>query len=391
MWQSEASFFEPFMDAAIALAEQGRWRACPNPVVGAVLVRDGQIAAQGFHSACGQPHAEVECLRDAAEKGVNPADCTLCVTLEPCNHYGKTPPCTQAIWESGIRRVVVGLRDPHPEAGGGADWLRERGVEVETGVRAQACHDLAADFLVWQQEQRPYLILKLASTLDGRIATRSGHAQWISGEYSRASVHELRAGIGSCGGAVLIGGNTFYTDNPLLTARPLPSEGRQPLACILTSRLPHPAKNISLLHQRPGQCVFLCPRGIDASPEAAALRDIGAHVHGLDRAPEHQGLDLHAGLRLLQKNHACFYVLCEGGGKLALSLLEQGLVDEFRLHMAPRILGDNAALPLFDGRAPLHMDQSLGMRIASLGMCGEDAHMVLRPSCSGSPSKVLSF
>jgi len=367
------------MDAAIALAEQGRWRVCPNPAVGALLVRDGHIVAQGFHSAYGQAHAEAECLRDAAEKGVNPADCTLCVTLEPCNHHGKTPPCTQAVLEAGIRRVVVGLLDPHPQAGGGAEWLRKRGVEVETDVRTQACRDLAADFLVWQQKQRPYLILKLASTLDGRIATRSGHSQWISGEHSRTSVHELRANIGGCGGAVLIGGNTLYADNPLLTARPLPADGRQPLACILTSRLPDPGENFSLLHQRPEQCVFLCPLELAASPKAEALRGIGAHVHGLDKARGHEGLDLHAGLRLLWKDHACFYVLCEGGGRLALSLLQQGLVDEFRLHMAPRILGDNDALPLFDGRAPLHMDQSLNMRISSLSMCGEDAHIVLRP------------
>jgi len=368
------------MDAAVALAEQGRWRACPNPAVGAVLVCDGQIAAQGFHAAYGQAHAEAQCLRDAAEKGVNPADCTLCVTLEPCNHHGKTPPCTQAVLEAGIRRVVVGLPDPHPQAGGGAEWLRQHGVAVEMGIRAQACRDLAADYLVWQHTTRPYLILKLASTLDGRIATRSGHSQWISGEYSRASVHTLRANIGGCGGAVLIGGNTLYADNPLLTARPLPEGVRQPLACILTSRLPYPAENLHLLHQRPKQCVFLCPRETAASPAAEALRDIGAHVHGLDRAQDHAGLDLHAGLRLLRKDYACFYVLCEGGGKLALSLLEQGLVDEFRLHAAPRILGDNAAPPLFDGRAPLRMDQSLNMRISSLGMCGEDAQLVLRPS-----------
>ena len=374
-----ASFFEPFMDAAIALAEQGRWRVCPNPAVGALLVRDGHIVAQGFHSAYGQPHAEAECLRDAAGQGVNPADCTLCVTLEPCNHHGKTPPCTQAVLEAGIRRVVVGLRDPHPQAGGGVEWLRQRGVEVETGIRAQACRDLAADFFVWQQQQRPYLILKLASTLDGRIATRSGHAQWISGESSRASVHELRAHIGGCGGAVLIGGNTLYADNPLLTARPLPADARQPMACAITSRLPDPADKLFLLHQRPGQCIFLCPHEIAASPAAEALRGIGAHVHGLAAAQDHEGLDLHAGLRLLWKDHACFYVLCEGGGRLALSLLEQGLVDEFRLHTAPRILGDNAALPLFDGRAPLRMDQSMHMRISSLSMCGEDAHIVLRP------------
>jgi diaminohydroxyphosphoribosylaminopyrimidine deaminase/5-amino-6-(5-phosphoribosylamino)uracil reductase len=382
-----SSPFDAFMDKALALAERGRWSVCPNPVVGAVLVREGRIVARGFHRAFGRPHAEAECLRDAARKGIAPEGCTLVVTLEPCLHHGKTPPCAHAVLEAGIRRVVTGLSDPNPQAGGGAAWLRERGVDVITGVREDACRDAAADFLVWQREKRPYVILKMAATLDGRIAARAGgrpgsRIQWISGEQSRAAVHRLRADIGGSGGAVLIGGNTLYADDPLLTARPAGKAPSRPLACIVTSRLPSPG-TLNILRREPGRSVFFCRREVAESAAADALRAAGIHVHGLDAAPAREGigegLDLAAGLRLLRDKHVCHYVLCEGGGKLALSLLERGLADEFRLHLSPRVLGDNAAPPLFDGRAPLGMEEALNMRICSLSMCGGDAHITLRP------------
>lgn len=193
-----------FMDLAIDLAERGRGRTAPNPCVGAVLTRGGAAVAQGWHTACGQPHAEVEALHDAAAKGVDPRQCTLYVTLEPCNHQGRTPPCTRAILEAGVPEVVVGCADPNPAvAGGGADFLRGRGVTVRMGVRERRCRDLIADFLIWQTTSRPYSILKLATTLDGKIATRDGKAAWISGEASRREVHRLRTWCQ----AVIVGGS----------------------------------------------------------------------------------------------------------------------------------------------------------------------------------------
>ncbi len=371
------------MDAAVALARQSARRACPNPMVGAVLVRDGAIVAQGFHRACGQAHAEVECLRDAARRGVNPADCTLVVTLEPCRHHGRTPPCTEAILTAGIRHVVIGLLDPSPEAGGGVEVLRSRGVRVESGVRERACRDLAADFLAWRLERRPYVILKLAATLDGRIATRAGHSQWISSEASRAAVQELRACAGAAGGAVLIGGNTFYADNPRLTARCEGAGSRQPLACVVTSRLPAPDADFHLLRERAGESVFFCPQDVAVSSRAEALRALGVRVHALSALPALEGgapnLDLREALRLLYTDYACRYVLCEGGGRLGLFLLERGLADEFHLHLAPRILGDEAAAPLFAGRAPLRMDETLDLRLCETALCGGDIHLILRP------------
>ena len=146
--------YESFMREAAELAERGRWSAAPNPTVGAVLVRDGVVVARGWHTAYGKSHAEVECLKDAEAKGVDPSACTLVVTLEPCNHQGQTPPCTEAVIAAGIRHVVIGLRDPNPKAAGGMERLAEAGVEVEAGVCAELCRDLVADFLIWQTTKR---------------------------------------------------------------------------------------------------------------------------------------------------------------------------------------------------------------------------------------------
>ena len=377
---SEPTMYEPFMRTAMALAERGRWQTCPNPTVGAVLVRDGSVLAEGWHHACGEAHAEVECLRDAAEKGVDPRECTLVVTLEPCNHQGKTPPCTDRILEAGIRRVVIGMRDPNPVAAGGVERLRAAGVDVIEGVCEQECRDLVADFLVWQEKKRPYLILKLASTLDGRIATRTGHSQWVSCAASRAGVHALRADIGHAGGAIMVGGGTLRADNPRLTARTEKenSPQRQPWACVVTSRLPAVNSDCHLLRERPEQTIFISTPAVAASRLAHELRDLGARV--LSVPPLAKGsLDMGSMLTRLHEEIACPYILCEGGGRLALSLLECGLVDEFHLHLAPRILGDNQAVPLFDGRTPLQLDEALQMRISDLRRCGDDVQIILRP------------
>ncbi|MBD5416392.1 MAG: bifunctional diaminohydroxyphosphoribosylaminopyrimidine deaminase/5-amino-6-(5-phosphoribosylamino)uracil reductase RibD [Desulfovibrio sp.] len=370
--------FAPFMREAMALARRGRWHTAPNPMVGAVLVRDDEVVARGWHHGAGQPHAEVECLRDAAERGVAPASCTLVVTLEPCCHHGKTPPCTDAILAAGIRRVVYGFRDPNPVAGGGAALLAGAGLEVIGPVLESECRDLVADFLVWQTTERPYVLLKLAATLDGRIATRNGVSQWISGPESRGKVHGLRAGIGLAGGAVLVGGGTFRADDPQLTARDVDeAPPRQPLACVITSRLPAP-DGARLVRERPEETVFFVTPAGAASAEAQALRAIGVRVFALGASP---GGVPHFStmLRILRQELGCLYVLCEGGSYLALGLLEAGLVDEFHLHLAPLILGDAEARPLFAGRSPLDLEEGLRLRLCGLERCGEDAHLLLRP------------
>ena len=371
------SVFAPFMLEAIRLAEQGRWRAAPNPTVGAVLVCNGVIVASGWHTACGKGHAEVECLADAARKGVDPSGCTLVVTLEPCSHEGKTPACTTAVLKAGIRHVVAGTADPNPEAGGGAALLRDRGVTVEMGVCEQECRDLIADFLVWQTTDRPYVLLKLASTVDGRIATRTGHSQWVSSEASLREVHALRAGVGLAGGAVLIGSNTLHADNPHLTARLVETE-RQPLAAAITSRLPG-SDSLNLIKERPEETILFTTTSGAATPRAATLRQRGMRIVGLETWKSPSGQDLNQVLTYLRREAGCLYVLCEGGGKLGLALLEAGLVDEFHMHLAPKVLGDNEARPLFDGRSPLNMQEALKLRLMRSTLCGGDCHLVLRP------------
>lgn len=368
---------ETFMRAAMELAERGRWSTAPNPTVGAVLVQDDKIVARGWHEVCGQAHAEVNCLRDAREKGVDTSRCTLYVTLEPCNHQGKTPPCTKAILEAGIPHVVVGMPDVNSQAAGGAEYLRSMGVQVEMGVLEDECRDLVADFIVWQTTHRPYVILKMASTLDGRIATRAGRSQLISNRASHEEVMRLRENIGRAGGAVLVGGNTFLLDNPRLTARTASAE-RQPLAAVMTSRLPSGDTSCHLLDERPQDCVFFSTAAQAASPSAAALRNRGARVYGVDCPAGKHALDVEEALVALRENERCLYVLCEGGGLLALSLLERGLVDEFHLHLSPSILGDADAKPVFSGRTADSMDDALRMRVVKTSVVDGDIHLYFR-------------
>ncbi|UTF50360.1 bifunctional diaminohydroxyphosphoribosylaminopyrimidine deaminase/5-amino-6-(5-phosphoribosylamino)uracil reductase RibD [Desulfomicrobium sp. ZS1] len=365
-----------FMDQAIRLAEQGRGRTAPNPCVGAVLVRDGEVVAEGWHTACGQPHAEVEALRDAQGKGVDPRGCTLYVTLEPCNHHGKTPPCTQAILKAGVPEVVVGCADPNPTvAGGGADFLRGRGVSVRMGVREQECRDVIADFLIWQTTARPYSILKLATTLDGKIATRDGQAAWISGEASRREVHRLRTWCQ----AVIVGGGTFRADNPTLTCRLPGYDGPQPLAVIVSRSLPDPAQGSNLLSTRPDQTIFWTTVAQSRSIRATRLTDLGVTVWGLPflKTPA-ETLDLDAGLQLLRKDRGCHYTLTEGGGHLAGSMKRQGLVDELRIFQAMKVLGDEEARSAFAGRKALSMQDCWVFRLVEQGFFETDLYLRLR-------------
>ena len=377
------SVLQQAMREAIALARKGRFVVAPNPCVGAVLVRGGEVVARGWHTRYGEAHAEVEVLRDARARGVNPAECTLVVTLEPCRHHGKTPPCTEAVRSAGIRHVVVGAMDPDPQAGGGAEALRAAGITVETGLLEQECLDLIADFITWQTTPLPYTILKLAATLDGRIATRSGHSKWISCEKARALVHSFRRHMG----AILVGGKTFYQDNPHLTCRPADGDEpvvRQPLAVVVTSRIPGDTGS-NLLMKRPHEAMFWTTAASAASPRAEIMRAAGASVLGLAamsggrNANLRADLNLAEGLAALRSEYGCLHVLCEGGGRLGLSLLERGLVGELHLHLSPRILADNEAIPLFDGLCPDHIDGGLGLRILDTAVCGDDLIVALRP------------
>jgi len=368
-----------FMARAVELAGRGLFKAAPNPCVGAVLVRGGEIVAEGWHTAYGAPHAEREAIADARAKGVDPAACDLYVTLEPCNHHGKTPPCTEAVLEAGIRRVFVGCADPNPTvAGGGGDFLRSRGVEVTFGIREEACRDLIADFRTWALQERSYCILKLAQTLDGRIAARGGQPEAVSCAESHCRVQELRL---LCG-AVIIGGNTLRADNPRLDCR-LPEATRQPLAVVVTRRLPWPdEERFWLLMHRHRELIFWTSEERAATDQAKALEASQVRVWALPEGP--CGLDLAPGLRRLLAECGVHRALCEGGGRLAYALAEQGLADEMKVFLAPRVLGDAGAVSAFSGAAALgdfapHMSQTLDFRFTGCAASGDDLELTLRP------------
>ncbi len=362
---------------AIALAEKGKGQTCPNPCVGALVVAGDEIVGQGYHRKFGGNHAEVEAINDAGSRGCDLSLCLLYVTLEPCNHHGKTPPCTRAILNSGIKEVVIGALDPNSGVeGGGAKFLRQSGIRVTTGVQEQKCLDLIADFALWQQTSRAYLYLKMASTLDGRIATRQNHSKWVTTSASREKVHYLRSRTG----AVIIGANTFYQDNPKLTCRGFDVED-QPLSVVVTSRLPDPQGDYFLLQQRPSQTIFWTDHEAAGSSRASRLKDLGCQVLSLDQ--KGAGLDLGQGLDWLRQEKGVYYAMCEGGGKLALGFLEEGLADEIWYFIAMKILGDEQGVPVFHGRECGFMHEAIGLRLSRSDTAGDDLWLRLFPRDKG--------
>ncbi|MCL1915315.1 MAG: bifunctional diaminohydroxyphosphoribosylaminopyrimidine deaminase/5-amino-6-(5-phosphoribosylamino)uracil reductase RibD [Desulfovibrionaceae bacterium] len=363
--------WDDFMLEAIRLSRDGFGRTAPNPMVGALLVRDGRIMAKGWHRAWGEAHAELDVLEDARRQGLDPASCTLVVTLEPCNHRGRTPPCVDAILEAGIRHVVIGVQDPNPVAAGGAERLAGAGVRVEFGAVVRECLDNIADFLHFRNSRRAWLTLKLASTLDGRIADHAGRSRGISSTESLEYVHWLRGRVQ----AVLVGGGTFYADNPMLTSRG--SNGNlpdQPLAVVVASHLPEKSSAFSLLRERAGSTIFFTDKAAAEGARGRELRSLGVRVHAM----EEMG-GLRKVLEVLRQDYACHYVLCEGGGRLGFSLLRQGLADEILVHLAPLVLGDNQGKPLFDGGAPQSLGGASRLRLVSMERRGRDAGLRFFP------------
>ncbi|WP_432738840.1 bifunctional diaminohydroxyphosphoribosylaminopyrimidine deaminase/5-amino-6-(5-phosphoribosylamino)uracil reductase RibD [Maridesulfovibrio sp. FT414] len=363
------------MTRAVELALRGRSRTAPNPCVGAVMVQDGHIVAEGYHKFCGGLHAERECIADARSKGVDMSRCTMFVTLEPCNHYGKTPPCTEGILQAGIRHVVVGTRDPNPKAAGGLEYLESRGVKVEHGVLEEQCRDLISDFLCWQFSDRAYSILKLACTIDGKIAGATGAQEAVSCPESFADVQKLRSIVG----AVIVGGNTLREDNPSLNCRldPLPEGVTQPRAVVVTGSLPRNMDDYTLTTTRATETIFWTNEREAATKTAAELKNRGIEVTALPSGEN--GLILGSGFKMLREKHGVLRTLCEGGGRLALSLAEQGLVDEFVMYQAPRILGNNQGRPNFSGSERKLIGEALSLRISRVQQSGRDLKIVFKP------------
>lgn len=312
------------MQQALALAARGLYTTWPNPRVGCVLVRDGQIVGQGYHQRAGEPHAEVFALREA---GSNARDATAYVTLEPCSHYGRTPPCADALIEAGVARVVAAMKDPDPRVSGrGLECLRQAGIEVITGVAEQAALDLNRGFVSRITRARPWIRLKLACSLDGRTAMASGESQWITGPEARADVHHWRA----ASDAVITGSGTVLADDPQLLARGIDSECRQPLRLVADSRWRTPA-NAQVLQGEPAWLV-----GVAQPPAELAQRTRCLSLPGVAGR-----VDLAALLAALNEADIG-ELLVEAGAGLAGGFVQAGLVDELLLYQAPMLLGHEA-------------------------------------------------
>lgn len=345
-----------FMRRALREAEKGD--PSPNPFVGAALVRNGELIALGYHARAGQAHAEVDAIRKAGDaKGA-----TLYVTFEPCNHTGRTGPCTEAILRAGITRVVIGCRDPHPHVPGAIERLRENGVEVEVGVLGDACEALVADFVKHLTTRRPYVLAKAAITLDGRLATASGDSKWITGERARTEVHRMRAR----NDAILVGVGTVLADDPELTVRHVP--GRNPLRIVLDTRLRIPVDSKLVASARTTPTLVLHGPGV-SSTALAALHDRGVETAELPIACGQVALE--AVLDVVGARDVV-RLMVEGGATVLDAFFTRGLVDRLAAFVAPKVAGDPAAKVLSVGVSARRMDEALSLERVRLRRFGRD-------------------
>lgn len=348
-----------YMRRAIELAKRGEGWVNPNPMVGAVIVKDGRIIGEGYHARCGQLHAE----RNAIAALTEPADgATLYVTLEPCCHYGKTPPCTEAILEQRIARVVIGSRDPNPQvAGKGAAILRKAGVQVDEDCLREECDRLNPVFFHYITTKTPYVVMKYAMTADGKIATKTGASKWITGEAARHSVQLMRH---RCMG-IMAGIGTVLADDPMLNVR---IEGmKSPVRIICDSRLQiSPESNIC---RTAGEYRTIIACAAEDEQRSRKLRSLGAEVVAVP--DEHGRVDLKKLMEYLGAQ-GIDSILLEGGGMLNESALRAGIVKEIKVFIAPKLFGGAAAKTPVTGQGVEWPDQAVRLRLKGAEMIGDD-------------------
>jgi diaminohydroxyphosphoribosylaminopyrimidine deaminase/5-amino-6-(5-phosphoribosylamino)uracil reductase len=363
---------EAAMAEAVSLGERGRLTAAPNPWVGCLIVGPaGDVAGQGFHQRAGEPHAEVHALRDAGDRARGG---TAYVTLEPCAHQGRTPPCAPALVEAGVSRVVVAVLDPDDKvAGRGVDILRAAGIAVDVGVGAEAAARSLAPYLHHRGTGRPLCLLKTAASIDGRTAALDGTSQWITGPEARADAHRLRAESG----AVVIGAGTALADNPSLTFRNLEFEDgltpAQPLRVLIDASGRVPAAG-PLFDPTLAPTLVLTTRA--AHPETRqAWKEAGAEVEELPAAPG--GVDLAAALAALGQR-GILQAMVEGGATLHGSLLRAGLAERIVVYTGGAVLGAGG-LPMFAGPGPATLSEASRWRLAAVRRVGGDARLDWEP------------
>jgi diaminohydroxyphosphoribosylaminopyrimidine deaminase/5-amino-6-(5-phosphoribosylamino)uracil reductase len=317
-----------YMRRALDLARRGWGQTAPNPMVGAVVVREGEIIGEGFHGRYGEDHAEVIAIRHAGERA---RGATLYVTLEPCTHYGKTPPCSDAVIAAGLTRVVIAAIDPNPEATGGAERLRAKGIRVDVGIEDAAARELNAPFFHAYASDRPWIVLKLATSIDGAIADavrkRGSAGNWLTGPEARREVHRMRSGVD----AIAVGVGTVLADDPMLTVRDVPMPRVPPRRVIFDSELRTPLGAAVVRGARLVPTIIVARH---AEPDRReALDALGVEVEVRE--------SLRDALAALAK-HGIRSILVEGGARLAGSFIEQGMVDRLAIFQAPVVLGAGA-------------------------------------------------
>ena len=343
-----------FMRRALRLARRGWGQTAPNPMVGAVVVREGAVVGEGWHRRWGGPHAEVEALRAAGDAA---RGATAYVTLEPCNHHGKTPPCSEALLAAGVRRVVAAVADPNPLAVGGAERLRAAGVDVTVGVEEAAARELNAPFFHALASDRPWVTLKLALSLDGGLADHTRRPGWLTSARSRREVHRLRAGAD----AVAVGIGTALADDPALTVRDAPAPRVPPARVVFDrgARLPLESRLARTAGEAP--VIVVC----EDAGSAEARRLAGAGVALVEAG------SVGDALRALREAHGVRSVLVEGGAGLAGALWDAGAVDRLIIFRAPVVLG-GGALGAFAGAAPARAEDARRLPVVERRAFGDD-------------------
>ena len=353
------------MKMALDLAEKGRGFTSPNPMVGAVVVKDGAVVGRGYHEAAGKPHAEVNAIDDAK---ACTSGATLYVTLEPCNHFGKTPPCTEKILESGIKRVVAAVRDPNPDVkGDGAEFLRSKGVEVIFGICEREAKRQNEVFLKYIKTKRPFVTVKCASTLDGKIATKTGDSKWVTGEEARQFVHRLRHFTD----AIMVGIDTVKRDDPKLTTRLDGIKGRNPARIILDSRLSI-SEDAIVLQQNSGSDTIIIVT--DSALDAALLRKKAKFEEKgikIIESPARGGLIALDFLMGKLGSIGITSLLIEGGSRVIASAFSAGIVDKIFFFFAPRILGGDG-VTICSGPGPALMSDSIPVKDVNIQRFGDD-------------------
>ena len=353
---------EQYMRRAIQLAAEGEGKTRPNPLVGAVIVKDGRLIGEGYHTKYGSLHAEREALADCIRRGENPKGADIYVTLEPCCHTGKQPPCTEALIEAGVKRVIIGSSDPNPlVAGKGIEILREHGIRVETGFLKEECDALNPIFFHYITTGKPYVALKYAMTADGRIATVTGASRWITGEKAREHVHRIRNRYAS----ILVGINTVLADNPMLNCR-LPG-GVNPLRIVLDSALRIPTT--SQLVQTAKEIPLLVVCGNAPAEKKEQLEKLGAEVlplPGADGRADLKALVAELGRRGVDS------LLIEGGSQVHYSALKAGIVNHIYSYVAPKIFGGEKALGPVSGAGAQQVADAFQLCRRNVQLLGDD-------------------